>query len=64
MCLRIWAFRKMSTLVNSNEKLDHCASIQHKKMDLRLITEADELEVGAGFKREGFLMPQVYIPGE
>jgi hypothetical protein len=54
----------MSTLVNSNEKLDHFASIQHKKMDLRLITEAEELEVGAGFKREGFLMPQVYIPGE
>ncbi|KAJ6881405.1 hypothetical protein NC651_028088 [Populus alba x Populus x berolinensis] len=34
------------------------AFVYLKKTDLRLITEADELEDGAGFKREGFLMPQ------
>ena len=58
MCLRIWAFRKMNTFVNSNENLGRCASLQHKKMDLRLITRANELKLELASNGKGSWCPR------
>jgi hypothetical protein len=55
LCAFVHAYSSLD-LINSNEKLGPFSSFQYKKMDLRLVTEANELRLGAGFKWEEFLM--------